>query len=378
MAAPASNKDVRQFNRVLVLRALLARERASQTELAHELGLSLPTVRQNMCELVARGWAREEGLFHSTGGRKARAFVPVADARVAVGVDITASRANLVLVDLRGAVRDRIVCERPFSLTDAYFGELGVLVHELVPAEEWERLCGVGVSLPGIVSADGSHLTVSHALGLEDVATDRIAEGLGVPCTFMNDANAAGFAELWSGFGGLPARHGTLVYLSLSDSVGGSVFHDGALVGGDHQRAGEFGHMTLVPGGRSCYCGKTGCVDAYCSARMLSSYAAGDLDRFFQILDEGDARARAVWEEYLEMLAVVVNNLHMALDCDVIAGGYLGSYLHRRGAPLKRLVAARNTFVSDAGYLHFSRLGRDASALGAALSHIETAIQTLD
>ncbi|MFQ9127422.1 MAG: ROK family protein [Butyricicoccaceae bacterium] len=48
----------------------------------------------------------------------------------------------------------------------------------------------------------------------------------------------------------------SLVYLSLSNSVGGSIFHGRLALRREHLRAGEFGHMTLVPDGRPCYCGK--------------------------------------------------------------------------------------------------------------------------
>ena len=100
---------------------------------------------------------------------------------------------------------------------------------------------------------------------------------------------------------------------------------DGSLYMGNHLRAGEFGHNTLVPGGRRCYCGKEGCLDAYCSARLLADHADGNLVAFFDGLRDGDAEKQAVWREYLGYLAIAVNNLHMSFDCDVIVGGYVGA-----------------------------------------------------
>ena len=50
---------------------------------------------------------------------------------------------------------------------------------------------------------------------------------------------------------------------------------------GDRMHSGEFGHMTLEINGRQCYCGKKGCVDAYCNAQNLSNLTDGDLGRFF-------------------------------------------------------------------------------------------------
>ena len=55
----------------------------------------------------------------------------------------------------------------------------------------------------------------------------------------------------------------------------------GKLLPGDAFRCGEAGHMTLIPDGKPCYCGKTGCVDAYCSARLLSDLSGGRLEDSF-------------------------------------------------------------------------------------------------
>lgn len=135
--------------------------------------------------------------------------------------------------------------------------------------------------------------------------------------------------------------------MSLSDSVGGAIL-----------RAGEFGHMTLVPGGRRCYCGKDGCLDAYCSARVLSHHTGGSLSAFFDGLRAGDPAKHQIWLEYLEYLAVAANNLHTSFDCPVIIVGYVGACLEEFGAPMNALLKTRNTFASDASYLRFCRLRR--------------------
>ena len=147
----------------------------------------------------------------------------------------------------------------------------------------------------------------------------------------------------------------SLVYLSLSNSVGGAILTGGALYGGDHLRAGEFGHNTLVPDGRPCYCGKKGCLDAYCSAKVLSQLTDGNLALFFDGLRSGNAALQTAWNEYLSYLAVAVNNLRMTFDCDVIVGGYVGGFLAEFGEPLREMLVERNTFEPDSSYLKFSR-----------------------
>ena len=265
-ASPASNMDVKRRNRANTLRCILSCERISQMELSQQLTLSWPTILQNVKELAGLGFVQEVGQYESTGGRKAKAYAPVKDARLAVGLDLTRNHVSVVLVDLSGQVVRYQRQSKPFSLEDAYLQELGRLIgHVMDGACTGEKILGVGISLPGIVDSEAGILRYSHILDLRDVPLSLLSRCIPYPCRFINDANAAGFAEIY----GTPTA-GNLIYLSLSNSVGGAILTDGALYMGDHLRAGEFGHNTLVPGGRRCYCGKDGCLDAYCSARLLS------------------------------------------------------------------------------------------------------------
>lgn len=364
----SNNRDVKKNNRIDTLRAILSSGRISQPELATRLGHSGPTVLQNVRELITLGLVTEAGVFDSTGGRKAKAFAPVCDSHLAVGVEITRTHLGLVVIDLAG----QLVCyERrkiSFSMTEEYLQALHQAVDALLEQASVapEKILGVGISLPGILNSEGTMLTSSHVLRLYNVATANFSRNLPFPCFFINDANAAGLAEVYD-----HNSRESLVYLSLSNSVGGAILTDGQLYTGIHQRAGEFGHNTLVPDGRLCYCGKRGCLDAYCNAGILADLAGGSLPLFFEGLRAGHSSYTYAWNEYLNHLAVAVNNLHMSFDCTVVAGGYVGSYLEEFAGHFREMLAARNTFEPDASYFRFCRHKVGASAIGAALLPVE-------
>ena len=82
----ANNRDVKKINRIRTIRSIFSCDRISQPELAAKVNNSWPTVLQNVKELMAMGLVQEVGTFESTGGRKARAFAPVRNARLAVGL----------------------------------------------------------------------------------------------------------------------------------------------------------------------------------------------------------------------------------------------------------------------------------------------------
>ena len=276
--------DVKRRNRANTLRCILSCERISQMELTQRLALSWPTILQNVKELLEMGLVQETGQYESTGGRKAKAYAPVRDAKLAIGLDLTRNHVSVVLVDLSGQVVRYQRKSRAFSLDDAYLQELGTLIRSVMDSScTDETILGVGVSLPGIVDSEANLLRYSHILDLRDIPLHTLSRYIPYPCSFINDANAAGLAEVYG-----TSAAGNLIYLSLSNSVGGAILTDGSLYMGNHLRAGEFGHNTLVPGGRQCYCGKEGCLDAYCSAHLLSEQADGNLAAFFDGLRESD------------------------------------------------------------------------------------------
>ena len=369
--SPANNMDVKRRNRVNTLRCILASGRISQMELTRKLALSWPTILQNVKELTDMGLVREDGVYASTGGRKAKAYAPVRDARMAVGVNLTADHVSVALTDLGGTLLRQATGALRFSMEDIYFQYLGGLLQRFVEAGgAGDRILGVGVALPGIVDEERGLLRDSHALELRNVPLSRFTRQIPWPCRCLSAAHAAGLAELRD-------TEGNMVYLSLDDTVGGAVLRDGALYRGDRLRAGEFGHTTLVPGGRPCWCGKAGCLDAYCSAKVLAGRAGGSLSAFFEELRSGDSEKRAIWREYLECLAAAVNNLHVSFDCDVVVGGRVGACLEEFGELLRALLAERNPFEPDSSYLKYSRCSQEAAAVGAALTQVEAFLQGL-
>ena len=374
MKEQRTSRDIKKNNRIRTLRCILGCDRISQPELAAKLQNSWPTVLQNVRELMEMGLVQEVGEFASTGGRKARAFAPVRDARTAVGVEITQNHIGMVLTNLAGELVRYERRKKEFSPSESYSRALGEMVEEFAAGcgISQENLLGCGIALPGILDETGETFVLSHVLGTENMPTAFFSRYIPFPCLFVNDASAAGLAEVWG-----EDAPGNVVYLSLSNSVGGAILNGGKLYNGDHLRAGEFGHMTLVMDGKPCYCGKRGCLDAYCSAKVLAKHTGGNLEQFFDRLQADDPDLTTVWKDYLRYLATAVNNLRMVFDCTVIAGGYVGGYLEEYGNEIRQLLSERNTFEADAGYFRFCRYRREASAMGAALMQVEQFMQQL-
>lgn len=380
-----SNMEIKRINRNRIFRYVNNNERVSKPDISAALGISIPTVLQNINELIEKGLVQEVGEFKSTGGRKAVAIASIKDAYYALGIDITQNHIGLVLTNLSGEVLRHSRIYYPYKHSREYYQEMANIALEFLKKEgiSDNEFLGAGISIPGIIDDKKKKIAYSHALNVSDIDYDNFCEFIPYKCVFINDANAASIAEMYH-----VENRFNAVYLSLSNSVGGAIIEErqlylgGNIINnmndllylGDNWRGGEFGHMTLIPGGKQCYCGKKGCFDAYCSAKALTKYTDGKLEEFFKRLEKGDEKLYQIWDKYLSLLAIEVNNLRMVFDCTIIIGGYVGSFIEPYISKLREKAAKLNTFESDGSYIKPCLYPVEASALGAALQQVESYI----
>lgn len=363
-----TNMEVKKKNRNEVFRYICKHGTVSNPDISYNMKLSLPTATQITKELIAEGLLEEKGELQSTGGRRAKALSAVVNARLAVGLDITKNHISFVLTNIVGEILKYERIYRPYISEAAYYQEVSERLEHFLDesGSDKDKVLGVGISFPGIIDLDKGQITYSHVLGIEAVPLDSLSAYFSYPCFFLNDANAGAYAE---GFHGDGVER--FFYFSLSNTVGGAIFDGNGLVQGRNFRCGEVGHMTVVMDGESCYCGKRGCLDAYCAAWHLSDAADGKLEQFFCLLDQGDAEAAKIWDSYTDYLAIAVNNIYMVLDCDIVLGGYVGSSMGMHLQELWNKVAGRNTFGEKEPYVKVCNYKVAAAALGAALNVIE-------
>ncbi|MCI9068419.1 MAG: ROK family transcriptional regulator, partial [Lachnospiraceae bacterium] len=342
-------QSVKQYNKNRVFRFIAARKRVSKQEIAAELGLSLPTTTQNLNALKEEGLITENGTFESQVGRKARAISIVPGFRVAVGLDITPHHISLVLADLNGDIIDHLRKGFTISSDEASYLALRDDIETFIRKNRIrpEQILGMGISIPGIIAFDHKTIVEADTLPVPNHFCQIMQEFFSFPCRILNDASCAGVAEFWRN----DYENQTIVYLLLSNTVGGAILINGAPYAGMTNRSGEFGHMTIVPGGRHCSCGKDGCAEAYCSALVLSGHTDNNLETFFRELDSGNREFEALVDRYLEDLAILINNVNLSLDCPVVLGGYMGAYLKRYLGRIRELVRERCTFVTDGLYV---------------------------
>ena len=351
------------------------RDFCTRQSLAKALDLSLPTIYQNLAELVDAGLVRYAGQSQSTGGRKASGLAIVPEARVAVGVAITEDRLRFSAADLR---LNEIAYHKVTHTARFDMDELGVLVARELERFldkyhiERERLLGVCIALAGVTNPEGTLLLYAPTMHLRNVDLSGLTCRIPYPTYVENDANCSGYAEWF-----IRGDRENMAYLSLENGVGGAIITGGSVYGGENRRSAEFGHMCVEPGGLPCACGKWGCLEAYCSDWRIRNTLGVSLKEFFEGVEQGRPEYAALWKDFLFHLAVGASNIRMALDCNVVLGGFMSQFLDPYLPMLREFAAANDPFERRADYLQLGVLRSHAVPLGAALHFIQKFLDTV-
>ena len=300
------------------------------------------------------------------------------------GVDLGGTTVKLAYFDEAGTMLDK--WEIPTNTAEGGKYILPDIAAAVLKYMEEKNICkddiiGVGIGVPGAVDSRGvvagcDNLGWGH-FNVKDV----LEPLLGMRVVAGNDATVAALGECWKGGG---QGYKSMVMVTLGTGVGGGIVLDGKAVHGSTGAAGEIGHMVLNRNETAkCGCGKSGCVEQYCSATGISRLmrialsesdtpsALRDLDKImakdvFDAANSGDKLAQGVLEQVYAYMGEFIANICCVVNPEVIV---LGGGVSRAGEPL--LEGVKNSFKKW-GYhacqdtrFRLATLGNDAGAYGA-------------
>ena len=288
-----------------------------------------------------------------------------------IGIDLGGTKIEGILLDKQNQVMERIrVPTKQENGYEAILSRIITLIKDIQSRSD--QAASIGICTPGAIEPIEGVLKNSNTVCLNGKPLkDNLESALDYSIEMENDANCFALAEAALG---AAKGYSTVFGVIMGSGVGGGIVFSQQIHRGRLFIAGEWGHITLYPGGMDCYCGRQGCVEKYISGTALEkrwTELGGEnlaLDQIVSKFDPlPDDRYRKWKTEFLDnfgrALATVINIVDP--DAIVLGGGVSNiPFLYNEG----RKIVQNNTFstFSDTPILP-NQLGDSAGVFGAAL-----------
>lgn len=313
--------QMKSRNRVRVFREILRKEGISRKQLEKNLSLSAPSVTRVVEELLLEGLICEEGTEQTMAGRRPVMLSVKKGAYYSIGMNLTRSSLYYCVKNLGNetvyAGRQKLDGENRgeeiLKRVDA------ALLDSMTQAGiEKDQLIGIGVASRGTVVRERGGIIYSPDSGEKIWIRDYLKERF--DCTVLVENNVV--ADLKGQYLDLKDTQRNLVYLYLSDGVGGCIICNGEVVDGENNMAGKFAHILVETDGQLCTCGRRGHLESYVSTPAIEEayfQATGkrervELNRICRLANEGYEPAARLLEETLEKLAMGVAQILVILN----------------------------------------------------------------
>jgi glucokinase len=250
-----------------------------------------------------------------------------------------------------------------------------------------EKIISLGIGVAGLLNNTREILIESPNLPkLKNVhLKSELEASLNLPVFIENDANVAALGELYVGEG---QSLENFLLMTLGTGLGSGLILNGQLFVGETGKGGEFGHTIIQPGGKPCSCGKSGCLEAYCSGSAMVNMAKEALisnrdsallemylknpssltpKSIYTEAEKNDALCIEIFKETTKYLAIGISNVNNLLDIHnfIIGGGVSkASHIFKHGLLDE---VKQNVFNISKNKIRImiSTLGNDAGILGA-------------
>lgn len=192
-----------------------------------------------------------------------------------IGLDLGGTNSVFGIVDSRGEIKATTAIKtQGFETAEAYVAAaidaLQIIIDQVGGIE---KIKAMGIGAPNANYYNGTiekAPNISWGKGIVPLA-GMFSDALGIPVAMTNDANAAAIGEMAYG---VARGMKNFIVITLGTGVGSGIVVNGQLLYGHDGFAGELGHVTMVrEGGRTCGCGRNGCLEAYCSATGVARTA---------------------------------------------------------------------------------------------------------
>jgi predicted NBD/HSP70 family sugar kinase len=252
-----------------ILRELYYEDNLSCVDLSKRIHKSFPITADLIEELQEANLLIENGYAPSTGGRRPITYTIQKDVMFLVSVAMDQFVTKIAIMDMQN---NFVLPIKKIELPLAGNARAADLLEEAITAIiassgiAKEKFIGIGIGMPGFVNVKkGVNYSYLQLLNNKSI-TRHIGEKTGIPVFIDNDSSLIALAEFYFG----AARGATnAMVVNIGWGIGLGMILNGELFRGNDGFAGEFSHIPLFLNGKSCWCGKVGCLETETSLSLI-------------------------------------------------------------------------------------------------------------
>lgn len=378
----SNHQLLKQNNYNLIKKYIYRNSPISRVEIAHQLGLTTPTITGMVNPMISAGLLRETvaPAEESKGAGRPRMmleFVP--ESHYICGIDTGPYRTNYILTDLLGntvAVRHTDQPLDDYSVTlERFAREIPEFIAEAGISKE--KVLGVGICLPGMIDGSADKIyDIFHEDWTGHSISTELGERIGLKVEVENNVRARAIsAELFDRI----VKAEPFAYFFVSYGVACQMIIDGKVLYGQSAAAGEIGHTVVQRNGPVCpTCGNRGCLEALTGERAILQQCrdimatqsptllkelcpdprALTMDQVLQAQEMGDKETGQVIDDAIEYLGIALaNTINLISPRAVVLEGRILS-TPKNQERMKQIVE-QYMFRIHAGFIEFSFLPYD-------------------
>jgi len=324
--------EMRRIKKHFVLNTIRETPGQSRAEIAKTAGLNVPNVATLVDELLSDGLVKEEEARQSIRGRRPIPVFINEQAASVLGIDIGKKSTSMILTNLKGDILVSFERPTPDLRTPQQYTSWASEVAEKILMESrsfMPPLCGIGVAVPGLVSATSRHLpkvngavSSGESWSVVEAIESSLKSSFGVEVLVDNDARLCVTGATWFTSGA--AKLQNVAVLNVGFGLGLGVMINGQMLKGSKGFAGEIGHIPLGRRDVPCFCGRSGCLENIVSGAALSALAqerglsSTDVEELAQNARDGVKDAAEIFELFADSLGKTLATIINLFDPELI------------------------------------------------------------
>ena len=319
--------NIRKSNIVEILTLLFNNPNISRIDISKMINLNKASVSEIINLLIEKNLVVEigNGNSGSSGGRKPILLKINEKSGCSLSIDLGIDYVSYLLLDLNKNVLKynksyiKINKDNTLSIITNIINSLKYITSNYI-----YNLVGISIAIHGRVLDDEIKFTPYYDLDKFNLKEKLAIEFPKLDITLENESNLAAIGEFENSKEDLKNS----IIINVHSGIGAGIIINSELYTGFEGRAGEIGHMILVPNGRDCPCGNKGCFEQYCSIpaiinefNLLSNISINTIDELCNLYNDNDIIATNIINNNIKLMATGITNIFNLFAPDSI-------YLH--------------------------------------------------